>query len=142
MQTAANTLRLLANRISIDDALRHNLEWVGHFLEEVDLASFGRSDISADFAVSATEARPFFYEALANIDNLLKASGIENEPELHGFLTDTFSVLISGGGNAVNAAKLSLAALLLERFATAILMRLNTMPPPPSRASVALEMAI
>jgi len=66
-----------------------NLEWVGHFLEEVDLASFGQSDISAEFAVSAQKPA-IFYEALANIDDLLRSAGIQDEPELHSFLTDTF----------------------------------------------------
>lgn len=141
MQTAANTLRQISDRAVPDPALRENLQWVGHFLEEVDLASFGQSDISADFAVPATEARPFFYEALDNIDTLLRASGIADESKLRIFLTETFGVLTSGGGKTVSAQQLSLAAALLERFASAILTQLNSIPASP-RSGFPLEMAV
>ncbi len=141
MQTASNTLRQMANQSVPDPALRQNLQWVGHFLEEIDLASFGQSDFSANFAVPATEARPFFYEALANIDELLQAAGIADEQKLRTFLTDTFSVLTSGGGKKLPPAQLSLAATLLERFANAMLTQLNGIPPSP-RSSFPLEVAV
>lgn len=141
MQTAANTLRLMNSQQVVEASLCANLEWVGHFLQQVDLSTFGQTGISADFAIPATEARPFFYEALADIDNLLHAADIEDDAKLRSFLTDTFTSLTSSGSKSIAPDKISLVATLLERFANAILTRLKRIPPSPI-PGFALEMAI
>jgi hypothetical protein len=140
MQTAANSLKVLADNGKIDQQLRANLDWVHHFLHEVDLASFGQSDISPDFAVPATEARPFFYAAMANIDDALRAAGIHDEVELRHLVADTFDALEPNANKQPASAKLRAVAKLLERFANAILNKLDS-PPFPNDASMPLVTA-
>lgn len=130
MQTAANSLKVLADKGQIDQQLRANLDWVHHFLHEVDLTSFGQSDISPDFAVPATEARPFFYAALANIDDALRAAGINDEVELQHLVAQTFDALDLGASEKPASARLRVVANVLERFANAILTRLDSLPSP------------
>jgi hypothetical protein len=130
MQTAANSLKVLADNGHIDQRLRENLDWVHHFLHEVDLASFGQSDISPDFAIPATEARPFFYSAVAQIDDALRASGIRDEAQLRELLANTFDALDAKDTKKPTADQLHVVANVLERFANAILTRLDAVPSP------------
>ena len=139
MQTAANTLRLMTAKETIDPSLRDNLQWVGQFLQQVDLSTFGQTGISADFAIQATEARPFFYEALASIDSLMHVSGTQTE--VSAFLNDTSAFLRSRGDISIARDRLSLAATILEKFANAILTQLKRIPPSPV-LGLTVEMAI